>query len=1057
MMVLKYGGPSLAHDPRLSLTTGLYEKLIAVTDQQALDALGDPQRFLAEDADGDDVHHAVAQHLEHLLASSLSMFRGKQAAEKQRRLVDRVIQTLIDELGDDWAGQYQLANPLRRLLAIHAEDSPKTIRPDTPLARSAMLTGTRLDPSLASQLNKEIATADRVDILCSFIKWTGLRLIRNSLLELTAKPMPDGSPRLRIITTSYMGATDPKAVEELSKLPNTDIRVSYDTKRTRLHAKAYMIHRHTGFGSAYVGSANLSSAALSEGLEWTPKISQYELPYLWDKVTATFENYWNDPEFEAFDEAAQPKLVQAIHRERHQNADTPDQKMVTFDLHPYPYQEEILDCFAAERQVQEKFKHLLIAATGTGKTMIAAFDYKRWRAQSRDMPRLLFIAHREEILKQAMGMFRGVLRDQNFGDLLVGGYEPQQMDHLFCSVKSYNSRRLMELPAGHFDYVIVDEFHHAMAPSYQRLMDHVKPQVLLGMTATPERMDGLNVFHWFDDEASAEIRLPDAINRRLLCPFQYFGITDNVDLDSITWQRGGYDINELDRLYTGNDARASLVMQKIDEFLLDPNQTRALGFCVSVAHANFMARYFNDHGLSAAALSAQSDDHLRHSIQKKLVNRHINFLFVVDLYNEGVDIPEVDTILLLRPTESLTIYLQQIGRGLRLHDDKDCLTVLDFIGAQHKQFRFAQRLRALSSDPTKSQVHEVEKGFPHLPSGCAIQLERVAQQRVLENINQSLNLRRPQIISELSILGKHHKQLPSLEQAMEYLHVELDDLLKRGLWSRLLADAGLRSAVEDPDEELLAKSLRRLATIDDSQMIRFLLKWLDDPQVPSSGKLDQTRLVMFLVRLFGNDCKEMSLLDTANRLLSNPAACNDLKLILEYCLKTTRTLPQALIPELTGPLALHASYAKSDILIALGHWDMQQRKEHREGTLHLPARKIDAFMFTLHKDEADYSPTTMYEDYAISDRLFHWQSQSTTSEQSPTGQRYIHHKEMGYTPLLFVREHNKLPNGMTAPYCYLGPADYVSHQGSRPVSIIWRLRHPMPARLLRTTSKQSAS
>lgn len=1049
------GGSSLAYDPRLTLATGLYDKLIAVTDQQALDALGDPHRFLAEDANGDDVHYAVAQYLEHLLAASLSTFRGQQAADKQRQLVDRVIQTLIDELGDDWAGQYQLANPLRRLLAIHADRSCMTIRPDTPLARSVMLTGTRLDPSLSSQLNKEIATADRVDILCSFIKWSGLRLIRNSLLELTAQPLPDGSPRLRIITTSYMGATDPKAIEELSKLPNTEIRVSYDTKRTRLHAKAYMIHRQTGFGSAYVGSANLSSVALSEGLEWTPKISQYELPYLWDKVTATFESYWNAPEFEAFDETALPKLTEAIRRERHQNADSSDQAIATFDLHPYPYQEEILDCFAAERQVQDKFKHLLIAATGTGKTMIAAFDYKRWRAQAQSVTRLLFIAHREEILKQAMGMFRGVLRDQNFGDLLVGGFEAQQMDHLFCSIQSYNSRGLTELPADHFDYVVVDEFHHAMAPSYQRLMDHVKPQVLLGMTATPERMDGLNVFHWFDNEVSAEIRLPDAINRRLLCPFQYFGITDNVNLDGLTWQRGGYDINELDRLYTGNDARASLIMQKIDEFLLDTKQTRALGFCVSIAHANFMARYFNDHGLSAAALSAQSDDHMRRNIQKRLVDRQINFLFVVDLYNEGVDIPEVDTILLLRPTESLTIYLQQLGRGLRLHEDKDCLTVLDFIGAQHKQFRFAQRLRALSSDPTQSQVHEVEKGFPHLPTGCAIQLERVAQQRVLDNINQSLNLRRPQIIAELSILGKHHKQPPTLEQAMEYLHVELDDLLKRGMWSRLLADAGLRGPVNDPDEELLAKSLRRLATIDDPQMIRFLLAWLDDPQQTCFESLNQTRLTMFLIRLFGNVCIEMTLDDTVNRLLSNTTARGDLSLILAHCLKTTRTLPQALTPQLTGSLALHASYSKSDILVALGYWDMQQRKEHREGTLHLPDRKIDAFMFTLHKDEADYSPTTMYEDYAISDRLFHWQSQSTTSEQSPTGQRYIHHKKIGYTPLLFVREHNKLPNGMTAPYCYLGPADYISHQGSRPISIIWRLHHAMPARLLRATSKQA--
>ena len=188
-------------------------------------------------------------------------------------------------------------------------------RPDTPLARSALLTGTRLDPSLGSQLRKEIATADRVDILCSFIKWSGLRVLLDDLRELAGRSLVDG-PRIRVITTSYMGATDPRAVEELSRLPNTEVRVSYDTKRTRLHAKAYLFHRDTGFGSAYVGSANLSNAALSEGLEWTTKISHYELPYLWSKIAGTFETYWQDDEFQAFQADAPERLRQAISHER---------------------------------------------------------------------------------------------------------------------------------------------------------------------------------------------------------------------------------------------------------------------------------------------------------------------------------------------------------------------------------------------------------------------------------------------------------------------------------------------------------------------------------------------------------------------------------------------------------------------------------------------------------------------------------------------------------------------------------------------------------------------
>jgi superfamily II DNA or RNA helicase len=568
-------------------------------------------------------------------------------------------------------------------------------------------------------------------------------VLLDDLRELTERK-PENGPRLRVITTSYMGATDPKAIEALSELPNTEIRVSYDTKRTRLHAKAYLFHRETGFGSAYVGSANLSGAALSEGLEWTTKISHYELPYLWSKIAGTFETYWQDEEFQPFLGDAPERLRLAIRRERASAAEP--ESAVAFDLRPYPFQEEILDVLAAEREIQQKDRHLVVAATGTGKTMIAAFDYARICRKLGRKPSLLYVAHREEILRQALGSFRGVLRDQNFGDLLVGGRDPQQESHLFCSIQSYNSRGLVRLAPEAFEYVVVDEFHHAAAPSYRQLLDHVRPQILLGLTATPERSDQMDVLQWFGGRTSAEIRLPDAINRRLLSPFQYFGVSDSVDLDGLAWQRGGYRVEDLDNLYTGNDVRARLVLDKVDQLLLDPRRVRGLGFCVSKAHAEFMARFFDEHGVPSAALTSDSPEEVRGSVQERLRSREINFIFVVDLYNEGVDIPEVDTVLFLRPTESLTVYLQQLGRGLRQHAEKDCLTVLDFIGAHRREFRFASRFRALSTRPEGRLDREIEHGFPHLPSGCVIRLERVAQERVLENVRQSVRLVRPRMI-----------------------------------------------------------------------------------------------------------------------------------------------------------------------------------------------------------------------------------------------------------------------------------------------------------------------
>ncbi len=1031
---------------------GLYDHLLTTWIEAEIARLGDPRLAELAPLDPEESHSALAQFVERLIATKLSQFRGADAMEKQQQIVERVIATLDEETQPGGEFGPSIASPLQRLLAIHQVSNTRSSdRPDSPLSRSTLFTGTRLDASLGSQLRKEIATCNRVDILCSFIKWSGLRVVLDDLRSLAENAL-GAAPMIRILTTSYMGATDPKAVEELMRLPNTEVRVSYDTKRTRLHAKAYLFHRSTGFGSAYVGSANLSHAALSEGLEWTTKISQYELPYLWSKVTGTFETYWQDDEFEKFDEHTSYRLRSAIQAER--SASVSLVSNINFDLRPYPFQEEILDVLSAEREVQKKNRHLVVAATGTGKTMIAAFDYARVARQLSRKPTLLFIAHRKEILSQALGTFRGVLRDQNFGDLLVDGSEPEQDSHLFCSIQSYNSRNLVTEAADKYDYIVIDEFHHAAAPSYHTLLEHVKPKILLGLTATPERSDQLDVLGWFDGRASAEIRLPDAINRRLLCPFQYFGIADSVDLDGLTWQRGGYRESDLDRLYTGNDIRAMLVFEKFCATVLDPLQVRGLGFCCSVAHAEFMAKFFTEHNVPSVALSADSTGAERSSVQQRLKDRSINLIFVVDLYNEGVDIPEVDTVLFLRPTESLTVFLQQLGRGLRLHDDKECLTVLDFIGAQRREFRFASRFRSLSVKPTAKLDQEIESEFPHLPSGCVIKLERVAQQRVLQNVRESIRLSRPRMLASLVDLSNYLGRAPSLDEAIDYLDTSIDQLLKRGLWSRLLFEAGVVGQVDAPDEEQLAKGLSRLSHLNCPKQIASLKSYLQGSNLPTSSS-EQLLVEMLHVSLWGVQHASMSYEEAHARLRLNPSAISDLQALLDYCLKHAPIVGERDGPR-TSPLAIHAAYTRDEAMVALGHWSFVNRPSHREGVLHLKDKKLDVFFVTLQKTESDYSPTTMYEDYLISTDQFHWQSQSSTSDQSATGQRYIQHRGLGYMPLLFVRETKSLPSGLSAPYHFLGPCQYVSHTGSKPISIVWQLEHPVPTRLARNFVRQIA-
>ncbi len=1046
----------------MNMKRGLYDLVIDRRLDQQLERV-DHDRVAVQRAklDPGDSHAFLAQHLLGLLAASLRSVDGEQRLERQIELCNRIVELLAEQAPKAQLGKEQaIAVRAERLLAIldkpQIDREAAVERPDSPLAMACLLTGTRLDPSLVSQLRKEIASADQLDILCSFIKWSGIRILEEPLRQFTARP----GARLRVITTSYMGATDLKAIDFLAGLPNTELRVSYDTHRTRLHAKAYLFHRATGFGAAYIGSANLSQAALTEGLEWTIKISQHEQAYLFDKVQATFETYWNDHEFQPYDAEQRPRLQKALQDERAGDDEAP---AYFFDLAPHTYQEEILQRLEAERELQGRKRQLIVAATGTGKTVLAAFDFRRWRERrwregnKRDF-RLLFVAHREEILRQALHTFRNVLRDANFGEMLVGGETPTSHDHLFASIQSFNSKGLTEaLPPEHYDYVVIDEFHHAAAPSYRQLLEHVKPMVLLGLTATPERMDGLDVFGWFDNHLSAEIRLPDAINNRHLCPFQYFGISDNVDLSGLKWQRGCYDAGELNRLYTGNDMRAGLVIDKVRQIVTDVGQARGLGFCVSVEHAHYMARKFNEAGIPSEALDGRSPDDIRHTVQQRLLRREINFIFVVDLYNEGVDIPQVDTVLFLRPTESLTIFLQQLGRGLRLADGKDCLTVLDFIGQANKNYRFDHKYRGLLTDRGRRLDREIEQGFPHLPLGCSLQMEKVAQRIVLENIRQSLRLAPGQLVKRLATFEQETGRKPTLERFLDAFDMELDDIYRRKLtWARLQVQAGLREEFQDTDEGKLTAGIRRFAHISNPGQIQRLQRLLELHDEPLSAALqdevNHRTLMMLHFSLWGKDWLPANLEETLGRLRRNPTMLVEVRMVLDWRLGQVPSVPPALDLPFPCPLTLHGLYTRDEILAGLGHWTLESQPEMREGVKHLKDLPADLFFVTLNKTEGEFSPTTMYEDYAISENLFHWQSQNNTAGGSPAGQRYINHESLGSHVLLFVRE-SKKRNGLACPFYFLGPVRYESHTGSRPMSITWRLAHPLPAHLLRQTSR----
>ena len=585
-------------------------------------------------------------------------------------------------------------------------------------------------------------------------------------------------------------------------------------------------------------------------------------------------------------------------------------------------------------------------------------------------------------------------------------------------------------------------------------LDHFTPQYLLALTATPERHDGLDVLKYFDYHIAAEIRLPDAINKKLLSPFQYFGISDTVDLSSLKWTNGGYDKTQLSNIFSGNVQRANLVLQKMHEILLDVSQSRGLCFCVSQDHAEYMNAYFNDHDVKSAVLTANSKAEERNTVQQRLISREINVICVVDLYNEGVDIREIDTVLFLRPTESLTVFLQQLGRGLRLCEDKECLTVLDFVGNAHKNFNFEYRFRAMLGASGQNVADELEHGFPHLPAGCHIQLEKEAQRRILENIKGAITSgRQNMLISRIATFENESGRSLTLANFVDYHHLKLSTIYQKALFTRLCERAHLHDEFVMPDEDRLRKGLLRISHLNSAYQLQTLRELLHAPETQLNHlSEDETRILTMLHFSIWTPKSEIATLQASiARMKSNGPFFDELLEILDYLYEHTDLVTSKPSLPYDCPLELHANYTRDEVLTALGNWKLGATPEMREGVKYLPEINTDIFLVTLNKSEKHYSPTTMYLDYAISDELFHWQSQSTTSVGSPTGQRYL--KGSG-TILLFVRE-NKNADGVSSSYCFLGPADYVSHNGSRPINIEWRLRYKMPARLCRMTERMA--
>lgn len=527
-------------------------------------------------------------------------------------------------------------------------------------------------------------------------------------------------------------------------------------------------------------------------------------------------------------------------------------------------------------------------------------------------------------------------------------------------------------------------------------------------------------------------------------------MSDDTDLSRLDWRRGEYDVSSLERVYTADDARVRIVLRELRDKVTDLSSIRALGFCVSVKHAEYMAQRFSEAGIPALAVSATTSKEERAAALLALRDREVNVLFAVDLFNEGLDMPDVDTLLLLRPTQSATIFLQQLGRGLRRTADKPVLTVLDFIGQQSKEFRFDLKYRALTGTSRSGLDRQLEHGFAFLPSGCELVLDEVAREVVLENVRRQLKLNRKQLVQEV----RSHGDL-DLAGWLNESGRELTDVFKAGSWTWLRREAGLPTLAQGPADEQLLKRTAAFAHVDDIERATLYTRFLvAGVRYDELWEREQRFARMLFFSLWPNGAGFASYQEGFDLLAQSPAVCDELRQVVALGLANAE--------HVTGPLEAgmqqvtlrtNARYSREEALAALD-WASLERKPSSfvAGVVWSESVNTDAFFVTLRKAERDYSPTTMYRDYALSPELFHWESQNATAIGSPTGQRYLNHRQQGSHVLILARETKTTEWNGPRPFLCLGPATYVSHEGERPIAITWRLRHPMTVDVYRRAS-----
>lgn len=916
--------------------------------------------------------------------------------------------------------------------------------------------------NLLNELKRCLSECEKFYFSVAFINFSGLQLLLDSFKELEDKGVTG-----KIITSTYLNFTEPKALERITKFSNIDLKVFVATKETGFHTKAYIFENRDEY-KIIIGSSNITQRALKSNVEWNVRVISKKDNTFVKEVLEEYLSLWEETSIvntEFLDSYS--SLISEIRRaEKSKSIDFSDYEIIK----PNYMQKRAIDNLNRLRYSGED-KALVIAATGTGKTYMSAFDVINYKPK-----KMLFIVHREEILRSAEKTFRKLVKNkQKTTGLLTGSRKDVYADYLFATIQSM-SIHFEEFKRDEFEYIIIDEAHHSASPSYKKVMEYFKPKFLLGMTATPERCDSESIFDIFNNNVALEVRLREALELDLVIPFHYFGITDfeGIDLKGVNID----DTAEISKRLKVNE-RVDFIIENMNFYGHDGEKRKCVGFCGGIDHAKYMAEEFNKRGITSVYLTSQNSPQEREYYIKRLESEEddLQVIFTVDIFNEGVDIPSINLVLMLRPTNSPIIFIQQLGRGLRKHENKAFLTALDFIGNHNKAFLIAIALNGARYYDKDSLKVAVATQFANIPGCTNIQMDRIAQERILQQLNEE-NFNSMKYLREEYFEFKKMNGGKTPYLLMDYVKYDgAPDPLKFlnkektyiGFVANMEKDEDLKELLQ---EEVFLKILKELSDklpikrIYEFSIIKYLLN--NEEISTEKAKSEILKYIDYADDesvIHALNCLNGSYYDSAQ--LKNNVRCFefkdgilsttwDFKKIVQnkkYRIYIEDVINYALIryeKEFESKyygvpfFKLYEQYQMIDAAL-LSNYTKTHSSFRGSGLI---TNGKEYFLFIdLHKED-NIKESINYKDKFLDRQYFQWQSPNSTSQGSERGKNIIFNKDRGINLHIFVRKYKQI-DGIVQPYIYIGKGDVVEYFGEKPITVKMKLQNIMPTSLYR--------